>query len=197
MEISTNIKIVDGFGPEKRASEGFSPEYLNPDFPIYPEDLKDFPYLADFIGKGPDETVIKKGSKEEDADQEFEKLSPKELGREGERLAASYLTARGYEILERNWRCCEGEIDIICEDEEGTIVLVEVKSRYDRGPEPQLLPELAVDNNKQRKIARLALWYLVDHPDTPSLRFDVIAINVMGRCSARIRHLVGAFTWDE
>lgn len=132
-----------------------------------------------------------------DEDGSFEELSPHELGREGERLASSYLCARGYTIRERNWRCREGEVDIICEDDEGTIVLVEVKSRQGRGNDANLMPELSVTEEKQHKLARLALWYLVENPMLHSVRFDVIAVTVTGRSSARIRHLVGAFTWDE
>ena len=132
-----------------------------------------------------------------DRDESLEELSPHELGREGERLAASYLTARGYTIVERNWRCREGEIDIICKDEDDTIVLVEVKSRQARGDERFIMPELSVTQEKQHKLARLALWYLMENTTARSVRFDVIAVSVTGRSSARIRHLVGAFTWDE
>ena len=187
MDISTNIHIADGGGFLE----------LNPDFPWFPGETLNFPFdLEDAVTpatKENDKTIDDRSQDES----EFEKMSPKELGREGERLAATYLTARGYDILARNWRCKEGEIDIVCEDDEGTVVLVEVKSRYDNGRGAQIMPELAVDNNKQRKLARLALWYVVENPDVHSLRFDVIAINVLGRSSARIRHLVGAFTWDE
>ena len=130
-------------------------------------------------------------------DGNFEELSPHELGREGERLAASYLTARGYTIVERNWRCREGEIDIICRDEDDTIVLVEVKSRQAKGAERFIMPELSVTQEKQHKLARLALWYLMENTAARSVRFDVIAVSITGTSSARIRHLVGAFTWDE
>ena len=122
-------------------------------------------------------------------------LSPMELGQEGEHFAAAYLAARGYEIIERHWSCCEGEVALVCKDEEGTVVLVEVKSRHDR--ELRDLPEIAVDEGKQRKLARIALWYLVDHLDTSSLRFDVVAVNFKDRRNARIRHLLGAFVWEK
>lgn len=178
MDISTRIKISEAFdGKDYEQTRSY---YVNdPDFDDIFDDLN-----HGFVNKG-------------ESGDDFANLTPRELGREGERLAATYLTARGYTILERNWRCSEGEVDLICEDDEGTTVLVEVKSRYERGPNPQILPELAVDNAKQHKLARLALRYLMQNPNVHSMRFDVIAINVMGKSTARIRHLVGAFTWDE
>ena len=56
-------------------------------------------------------------------------LTSTELGVRGEQAAARYLAARGWEILERNWRCPYGEADIVARDVDGTIVLVEVKTR--------------------------------------------------------------------
>lgn len=148
-------------------------------------------FCPDFTGNYACEATL------ESENEDFEELSPHELGQKGERLAASYLTARGYSIIERNWRCREGEVDIIAEDEEGTTVLVEVKSRQATRAEAYVMPELAVDEQKQHKLARLALWYLVENPMVHSVRFDVIAVSITGHTSARIRHLVGAFTWDE
>lgn len=178
MDICTSIHISDNREPEGFAS---------------PMQWFDDDTIFEQLG----ESFIATPESEDKDDERFKDLTPRELGREGERLAATYLTARGYTILERNWRCNEGEVDIICEDEDGTVVLVEVKTRHDRGPNAQVMPELAVDNAKQQKLARLALWYLVGHPGLHSVRFDVIAINVLGTSSARLRHLVGAFSWDE
>lgn len=184
MEISTCVTIKDDHakepGPENDMFPDFDPRWFEPAFFGYGDVTGDYACEAD------DET-----------DLDFEAMTPHELGREGERLASSYLTARGYTILERNWRCREGEVDIICEDDEGTTVLVEVKSRQAKGNEAHVMPELSVDEQKQHKLARLALWYLVENPMAHSVRFDVIAVSITGRSSARIRHLVGAFTWDE
>lgn len=120
----------------------------------------------------------------------------REIGIEGERLAASYLEKRGYGILERNWRCRGGEVDIIAEGDDG-IVLVEVKTRLCLGDDRDSMPELAVDTRKQRRYRRLALFYLAEHYDVSSIRFDVIAVNIVGERQARLRHLLGAFQWDD
>lgn len=95
------------------------------------------------------------------------------LGRLGERLAAAKLEERGYRILEHNFRCRSGEIDLIAE--EGLdLVFIEVKTR--RGS-AHGLPEEAVDGRKARKLQEVALSYLDLHklPDC-SWRIDVVAV---------------------
>jgi putative endonuclease len=59
------------------------------------------------------------------------------------------------------------------------------------------MPELAVDGQKQMRYRRMALFYMAEHPDVSSARFDVIAINIVGERLAKLRHLVGAYAWDE
>ena len=58
------------------------------------------------------------------------------------------------------------------------------------------MPELAVDRRKRARYRRIALYYLSEHPEVDSVRFDVIAINIVQERMARLRHLVGAFAWD-
>ncbi len=95
------------------------------------------------------------------------------LGKSGEDLAVEELQRRGYEIIARRWRRRRGEIDIIARDGQ-TLVFVEVKTRegsdYGGGAD-------AVTAPKRRRIAQLALEYLVCHrmTDRPC-RFDVVAI---------------------
>lgn len=136
----------------------------------------------------------------------LESYTSREIGMEGEHLATSYLKKRGYEIIERNWRTHGGEVDIVAQitsklegdpDPVGTTVLVEVKSRLVRGKDATLMPELSVDRRKQMRYRKMALLYLALHPDCHSVRFDVIAINLVGSRTARLRHLLGAFAWDE
>lgn len=97
------------------------------------------------------------------------------LGKTGERLAAEHLSARGYRILERNFRCTYGEIDLIAEHEQD-LVFVEVKTR--RGI-AYGLPEEAVTLRKQRKIVQVATYYLDVHscPER-SWRIDVVAVQL-------------------
>ncbi|MBV8696207.1 MAG: YraN family protein [Chloroflexi bacterium] len=97
------------------------------------------------------------------------------LGRTGERLATEHLTALGYRILERNFRCTCGEIDLIAEHEQD-LVFVEVKTR--RGT-AYGLPEDAVTLRKKRKIIQVATCYLDERccPER-SWRIDVVAVQL-------------------
>ncbi len=132
----------------------------------------------------------------EEPDKPIEEYTSREIGVAGEFLAARYLATHGYEILAQNWRTRFGEADIICRYEDGTIVLVEVKTRLVLAKDRGAMPELAVDSKKQAQYRKLGLVYLMQHPDVDSLRFDVMAINFIDRHSARLRHLVGAFDCD-
>ena len=113
-----------------------------------------------------------------------------EIGARGEAAVARYLEMKGYEILERNWSCAAGEADIIAYDE-GTIVFVEVKTRtnLDKG-----LPSEAVTPEKRARYEKIAAWYLstTDVLDMP-LRFDIVALLVVGEDRALLRHYVNAF----
>ncbi len=95
------------------------------------------------------------------------------LGRTGERLAAETLMSKGYRILERNFRCRQGEIDLVAEDEQD-IIFVEVKAR--RGVSFGL-PEDALTMRKRRKLVEVASYYLDLHTCSDrSWRIDVVAV---------------------
>ena len=95
------------------------------------------------------------------------------LGGFGEKLAAAHYRARGYAVLERNWRCRMGEIDLICA-RGGTLVVCEVKART--GP-AHGHPFEAVTAPKQRRLRRLAALYLRQQGRRwPEVRFDVVSV---------------------
>jgi putative endonuclease len=103
-------------------------------------------------------------------------LMRKRTGKKGEDLAAAHLAEAGYRIVERNYRCAFGEIDIVAEEEQ-TLFFVEVKSRRS---EAYGAPQLAVGREKQKKISRIAMHYfqekrLSNHP----ARFDVVAVKLL------------------
>jgi putative endonuclease len=117
----------------------------------------------------------------------------KRLGERGEDAAVAYLERSGMEIVERNWRCKSGEIDIIALDEQ-TVVLCEVKTRKSTAKGSA---EDAVTPAKQRRYARLARAYLAASGLTDvSVRFDVIAIHVIAEDRALLRHHRAAFASD-
>jgi len=100
-------------------------------------------------------------------------FSTRDRGRCGEDIAGQYLKKQGYKILECNYRCRYGEIDLIARDGE-TIVFVEVKSRRSAAFGE---PEASVGLAKQKKISTVALCYLEEkHLHDRPARFDVVSI---------------------
>ncbi|UCC64266.1 MAG: YraN family protein [Anaerolineae bacterium] len=100
--------------------------------------------------------------------------SRKALGRLGEELAARALAAQGYRIRERNWRCPDGELDIVAEDGD-VLAFVEVKTR--RGREFGT-PEEAVTPAKQAKLVELAATYVQESDWPGDWRIDVAAVEL-------------------
>ena len=132
----------------------------------------------------------------ETCDKPLSQWTSHDVGREGESLCVAYLENRGYEVLERNWRCASGEADVVALDGDA-LVLVEVKTRLSRKDDDDTIPELAVDEHKQERYRGIALTYLAMNPTVHSIRFDVVAIKIVGERCARLRHLVGAYGWDH
>ncbi len=112
------------------------------------------------------------------------------VGNKGEELATAFLERSGLKIIERNFRCKSGEIDIVARDG-NTLVFIEVKSRKTLS---YGVPQLAVTPFKQRQISKAALTWLGRNRlhDTPA-RFDVIAILLEGSYQHRIEHIKNAF----
>ena len=94
------------------------------------------------------------------------------LGREGEQAAAGYLQERGYRILDRNWRCADGEIDIVAAERQ-VMVVCEVKTRSSTRFGT---PLEAITRHKQARLRRLATRWLVAH----GVLFDEVRIDVIG-----------------
>ena len=102
----------------------------------------------------------------------------KEIGKLGEELVARWLQIQNYRILQRNWRCRWGEIDLIAwEKIEKAIAFIEVKTRSQNNWDEAGL--LAVDLNKQQKIIQTASLFLAQHPQLAELpcRFDVALVS--------------------
>jgi len=108
----------------------------------------------------------------------------------GEEIAASFLQAQGYAIIERNYRKRFGEIDIIAEDGE-ELVFIEVKTRKSNRFGS---PLEAVDTRKQQKMSRVALAYLnsLEMADRAA-RFDVVAVLLRGNLPPEIELVKDAF----
>ena len=97
------------------------------------------------------------------------------LGRWGEHVAATHLEAKGMLILERNWRCARGEIDLVAREDDA-LVFVEVKTRRGRALG---LPEEALTPAKAQRLVMLGEAYLAEHElvDVP-WRVDLVAVEL-------------------
>ncbi len=110
------------------------------------------------------------------------------VGRRGEDLARVYLEACGLRILDRNWRCRDGEIDVVALDGE-TVVIVEVKTRTSVAYGH---PFEAVGADKLARLHRLAAAWRRDHaPRGGPWRIDVVAVLDDGSGDPVIEHLEG------
>lgn len=128
-----------------------------------------------------------KGAKEA---KDASSYSPHELGKRGEEAAACFLERREYEILDRNWKCIAGEADIVALQDD-TLCFIEVKTRKDA---QKGFPSEAVDTRKRSRYERIAACYLKDHDYADvRVRFDIIAILVLGEDRAFLRHHLNAF----
>ena len=115
-----------------------------------------------------------------------------ELGRRGEDVAVGVLERAGLVVLARNWRCAEGELDIVATDRDSTVVFCEVKTRSGEGFGS---PFEAVTRAKRRKLRRLAVLWLTANPVKvfPALRFDVIGVLWRPGAAPEVDHRVEAF----
>jgi putative endonuclease len=118
-------------------------------------------------------------------------MHPKDvLGRYGEQIAARCLADAGMEIIETNWRCARGEIDILARDG-GTLVICEVKTRSSVAFGD---PAEAVNRAKSLRLRCLAsLWLNAQSDHFEALRFDVISVLTRPNRPALVRHLRSAF----
>lgn len=112
-----------------------------------------------------------------------------EFGRAGEERAAAHLRSRGYAILDRNWRCQQGEIDIVALSDD-MLCIVEVKARR---TEAFGHPFEAVDERKRQRLWRLAFAWAAAHPDVArrrTIRLEVVGLVGPEAGTARLEHLV-------
>jgi putative endonuclease len=111
------------------------------------------------------------------------------LGKEGERIAEQYLKKKGYKLIERNYRCHGGELDLIVLDRR-VVVFVEVKTRTGQGFGS---PFEAVEYHKQKRMIRAAQFFLNEkNLHQRDARFDVVGVSWSGR-EPVVEHIENAF----
>ena len=110
------------------------------------------------------------------------------LGAYGERVAARYLTQEGLVVLDRNWRCDAGEIDLVLRDGD-VLVVCEVKTR---ASDVCGTPHEAVTADKLERLKRLVLLWAETHQVRPAeVRIDLVAVQAPPRGAALVEHVPG------
>jgi putative endonuclease len=111
-----------------------------------------------------------------------------QLGKDGEDYALRHLVGAGFQIVERNWRCNEGELDIVAVDG-NTLVVVEVKTRTSKDFG---LPAEAVTWQKAAKLRELAARWMREHSCRLPARIDVVSIVMPRNGRTELQHYRGA-----
>lgn len=112
-------------------------------------------------------------------------------GTMGEKAACKYLLKQGYQIIAQNYRCRFGEVDIIAQDENLTLVFIEVKTRKSL---TYGYPAEAVTRKKQKHIIYTSQFYLKYFQRTfDNIRYDVIEIFIDEYNKKWVRHIKNAF----
>ncbi|MBT2501595.1 YraN family protein [Curtobacterium sp. ISL-83] len=121
-------------------------------------------------------------------DRPGDSLRNRSLGRYGEEHAAEWLREHGFRVVERNWRCARGEIDIIAWDS-CTLVFVEVKTRSGLRTGH---PFEAITASKVLRLRRLVPAWFDDHPEVSAraIRIDALAVHVDGPLVV-VEHVAG------
>jgi putative endonuclease len=116
-------------------------------------------------------------------------MQKKELGKKGEELALRFLKKKGYRIIEKNYICKMGEMDIIAKEKD-TLAFIEVKTRTSTTFGP---PQLAVNPKKQSQMSKVALNFLKEKKlEDVKARFDVVAI-LLGQKGEEVELIRDAF----
>jgi len=112
-----------------------------------------------------------------------------ELGVLGERIAERHLLRRGLTLLDRNWRCAQGEIDLVLRDGD-EVVFVEVKTRSSVAFGH---PLEAITASKLARLRRLAAAWCEAHPGAGRIRIDAVAVIAPHNLPAVVEHLERVF----
>lgn len=116
------------------------------------------------------------------------------LGEQGEKAACGFLKEHGYEILEKNYKCRLGEIDVIAR-RQGRLAFIEIKTRTST---QYGTPQEAVNLQKQEKIFKVAQWYMKEKKlEKTQVAFDVVAILWKEGQTPEMRLIADAFEKEE
>lgn len=120
--------------------------------------------------------------------------SAKSIGNDGERIARAYLERKQWQILTTNFRTYHGEVDLVAREPDGTLVFIEVKTRFGAGHGG---PAESVDPRKIERLRTVAAAYLALYPqgqEEPACRYDILEIRFGADGLASVALQSGAFS---
>jgi putative endonuclease len=119
-------------------------------------------------------------------------MSKQSTGQTGEALALAHLMKQGYRLIETNWRCRQGELDIVTRHND-VIVFIEVRSRHSATVETAFE---TITPRKRDKLIKLAQLYLESHElNEATWRIDVIAVSFPRSDVPTLEHVEDALDW--
>jgi putative endonuclease len=119
-------------------------------------------------------------------------MNKQSLGAKGEKLAAQHLEGQGYTIIAMNWRCRQGEIDIVAQQND-LYIFVEVKTRRSMTVQDALA---SITSSKREKFIKAVYYYLNEHQlDEALWRIDAIGVALPPNGKAIIEHVEDALDW--
>lgn len=120
-------------------------------------------------------------------------MTKREMGNKGEDAVCRYIEKYGYRIVERNFVCKKGEIDIIAENDD-TIAFIEVKSRKE---DSMVSGAEAVNYTKKMRIIKTAAYYTYKNPLTKQPRFDIAEVILKNNIPSVLRYYKSAFDMTD
>ncbi|MBE6842438.1 MAG: YraN family protein [Ruminococcus sp.] len=120
-------------------------------------------------------------------------MTKRDLGNKGEDAVCRYIEKYGYRIIERNFVCKKGEIDIIAENDD-TIAFIEVKSRKE---DSMVSGAEAVNYTKKMRIIKTAAYYTYKNPLTKQPRFDIAEVILKNNIPSILRYYKSAFDMTD
>lgn len=120
------------------------------------------------------------------------------LGKIGEDLACKFLQENGYKILERNFKCKLGEIDIIAKKNK-TIIFIEVKAGFYADSKNYIPPEVHFNLKKENKLRKLSSYYLAynNFPLNTNYQIDLISVEFLPERDSKIFHFENVITGNS
>ena len=122
-------------------------------------------------------------------------LTHRKLGIQGEQAASHFLSAKGWEIKDKNWHCARGELDIVASDRD-SLIFVEVKTRRMAADAMDRVLESITPRKRERILATIYHYLAENELEDSNWRLDVVAVFWRPDEEPIVKHLVNILDWE-